>query len=140
MEKELQPELRLPVLTQIAMQDAQTIGLGRFLTLNAGQGWMLPETVRLADYGIGRDDRATEHQPVAAALGPRFYPWQLEQSIDESWEECERHVEILGRLLPEPDAEKKTPAEDGDAVPVDLFGNPLDLDLFGNPIQRKTRR
>ncbi|MEQ1948805.1 MAG: hypothetical protein ABL995_16565, partial [Bryobacteraceae bacterium] len=139
-EKELQPELRLPVLTQIAMRDSQAIGFDRFLALNDDQGWMLPETVRLADYGLGHDDRAQEHQPVAAALGPRFYPWQLEQSVEESWEECERHAQILGRLLPAPDPEKKTPAEDGDAVPVDLFGNPIETDLFGNPLYSKSRK
>jgi hypothetical protein len=40
-------------------------------------GWMLPETPRLADYGLGHDDRAKEHQPVASRLGPRFYDWLL---------------------------------------------------------------
>ena len=60
---------------------------------------MLPETLRLADYGLGHDDRAKEHQPVAARLGDRFLPWQLEGTPEESWEECERHAENLRKLL-----------------------------------------
>src|ERR1035441_1506268 len=96
--------------------------------------WMLPETIRLADYNLGHDDRAKEHQPVASALGPRFYPWQLEQSLEESWEECERHAEILAKLLPPPAPEKTMDPEGGDAGAVDLFGKPLEVDLFGNRI------
>ena len=111
-----------------------------FLSQNDGEGWMLPETLRLADYGLGHDDRAKEHQPVASALGPRFYPWQLEQSVEESWEECERHAEVLAKLLPPPDPEKKTNSESGDAVAVDLFGNPLETDLFGSPVYAKSRK
>ena len=34
-------------------------------------------TVRLADYGLGHDERAKEHQPVASRLGPRFYQTTL---------------------------------------------------------------
>ena len=48
-------------------------------------GWMLPETLRLADYDLGHDERAKQSQPVASCLGPRFYDWQLAQSTDESW-------------------------------------------------------
>jgi hypothetical protein len=101
---------------------------------------MLPETLRLADYDLGHDDGAKEHQPVAAALGPRFLPWQLEQSVEESWEECERHAEILAKLLPLPKEKKTMDLENGDAVAVDLFGNPLETDLFGSPIYAKSRR
>jgi hypothetical protein len=32
---------------------------------------------------------------VRERLGQRFYPWQLEQSVDESWAECERHARNL---------------------------------------------
>jgi hypothetical protein len=49
---------------------------------------MLPETLRLADYGLGHDERAKEHQPVASSLSPRFYDWQLAQSAEEPWREC----------------------------------------------------
>ena len=96
--------------------------------------------MRLADYGLGHDDRAKEHQPVAAALGPRFYPWQLEQSIQESWDECERHAEILDKLLPRRDVEPEFETENWVAPTVDLFGDPLPTDLFGNLITKSSRR
>ena len=53
---------------------------------------MLPETLRLVDYGLGHDERALEPQPVASRLGPRFSDWQLAQSADESWRECHLHA------------------------------------------------
>jgi hypothetical protein len=73
---------------------------------------MLPETLRLADYGLGHDDRAKELQPVASRLGRRFYDWQLAQSAEESWRECHLHARnLLGeagylKLLAEIEAEK----------------------------------
>jgi hypothetical protein len=70
--------------------------------MNDGEGWMLPDTVRLADYDLGRDDRAKQHQVVAAALGPRFAAWQLVQSVEDSWEECARHAELREQILPLP--------------------------------------
>ena len=56
---------------------------------------MLPETLRLVDYGLGQGERAKEHQPVASRLGPRFYDWQLAQSPRESWRECHLHSRNL---------------------------------------------
>ena len=56
---------------------------------------MLPETLRLADYDLGHDERAKVHQPVARRLGPRFYDWQLEQTAEESWQECRLHARNL---------------------------------------------
>lgn len=133
------PELRLAILSRLAFDDLNAKGIQGFLNQNGGQGWMVPETLRLADYGLGHDDRAREYQPVAAALGPRFYPWQLEQSVEESWEECERHAEVLARLLPETEPEFAN--EEGAPVPpVDLFGNPLPTDLFGNLVTTKSTR
>ena len=139
-EKSEPPEHRLAVLTQIAFQDLRNRGIADFQSQNEGQGWMLPETLRLADYGLGHDDRARDHQPVAAALGPRFYPWQLEQSVEKSWKECERHAEILAKLLPTPGPEKQTNPDAGGAVAVDLFGNPIETDLFGSPLYPKPRK
>jgi len=53
----------------------------------------------MADYGLGHDDRAKEPQPVASRLGPRFYDWQLAQSPEESWRECELHARnLLGEV------------------------------------------
>ena len=88
------PELRRTVLTQIAFQDLEDKiiaagdrdqGIEAFLAQNHGEGWMPPETLRLADYGLGHDDRAQQFQPVAGRLGPRFYDWQLVQTAEESW-------------------------------------------------------
>jgi len=139
-QKDELPERRLAVLSRIAFEDLNARGLNEFLNQNDGQGWQLPETLRLADYDLGHDDRAKEYQPVAAALGSRFYPWQLEQSVEESWEECERHAEILGKLLPRVVEEPEFQAEDGAAAPVDLFGDPLPTDLFGNLVTKSSRR
>ena len=99
------PELRQTVLALVAFHDLQAKinaaggdrerGIEAFLTQNDGEGWMLPETLRLADYGLGHDERAREPQPVASRLGPRFYDWQLAQSADESWRECHLHARNL---------------------------------------------
>ncbi|OYV75210.1 MAG: hypothetical protein B7Z66_13730 [Chromatiales bacterium 21-64-14] len=100
------PELRHPVLALEAFDALETLsehggdrdaGIAAFAALNDGEGWMLPEKLRLADHGLGHDDRAREPQPVASRLGPRFLDWQLAQTPEESWAECERHARgILG--------------------------------------------
>jgi hypothetical protein len=97
-DKEKDPELRHTVLAQVAFADLQEKGLEAFLAQNNGEGWMLPETLRLADYGLGHDERARDAQPVASRLGPRFYDWQLDGTVEESWEECRRHAEVIGRV------------------------------------------
>ena len=103
--KNQDPELRHTVLTLIAFHDLQAKiqaaggdrekGIEAFISQNNGEGWMLPETLRLADYGLGHDNRANHPQPVASCLGPRFYDWQLVQSNDESWCECHLHARNL---------------------------------------------
>lgn len=141
-DKDKPPELRHTVLAQIAFHDLQTHGLETFLSLNHGEGWMLPETLRLSDYGLGRDDRARMPQPVAEILGDRFLPWQLESSIEDSWTECEQHADRLKRLLgtPEPASAPLPPADPNFQPPTDLFGNPLPTDLFGNVIEEPKKR
>ena len=104
-DKHKDPELRQSVLTQIAFHDLESNisafggdrekGMTAFLTQNDGEGWMLPETLCLADYGLGHDERAQHPQPVASRLGPRFYDWQLVQSAEESWRECHLHARNL---------------------------------------------
>lgn len=101
-DKDKDPELRQTVLTLLAFHDLEEKicasggdrekGIDTYLNQNDGAGWMLPETLRLADYGLGHDDRAKEYQPVASRLGPRFYDWQLAQSPEESWRECHLHA------------------------------------------------
>jgi len=101
------PELRQTVLTLVAFRDLDAKikdsgdnrkkGIEAFLTQNRGEGWLLPETLRLADYDLGRDDRARHPQPVASRLGPRFFDWQLAQTPEESWRECHLHARnVLG--------------------------------------------
>ena len=88
------PELRHTVLTLVALRDA-----ARRDDQEGSDGWLLPETLRLADYGLGHDDRAKAPQPVASRLGPRFYDWQLAQRIDEAHRERQLHARnLLGEL------------------------------------------
>ena len=105
MDKDKAPELRHTVLTLVAFHDLETKirdaggdrgkGIEAFLNQNYGEGWLLPEALRLADYGLGHDDRARHPQPVASRLGPRFFDWQLAQSPEESWRECHLHARNL---------------------------------------------
>ena len=105
LDRKLDPELRHTVLTLVAFRDLESKiheatgdcdeGIGAFFAQNEGEGWLLPETLRLADYDLGHDDRARCHQPVARRLGPRFNEWQLVQSAEESWRECHLHARNL---------------------------------------------
>ena len=122
--KDKDPELRHTILTLVAFHDLQQKiedfggdrekGIDAFCSQNDGQGWMLPETLCLADYGLGHDERAKKPQPVASRLGPRFYDWQLEQNAEESWRECHLHARnLLGavgyqQLLDDIEAEKRS--------------------------------
>jgi len=130
------PELRHTVLSLVAFHDLQRMGLEAFLAQNDGEGWMLPETLRLADYGLGHDDRAREPRPVASRLGPRFHPWQLEGTVEESWEECRRHAANL-RAIRSHDAPAAPPSAAG---ATDLLGHPIETDLFGQEVMTKKCR
>ncbi|MCR4402988.1 MAG: hypothetical protein NUW12_09470 [Firmicutes bacterium] len=77
-DKDKDPELRHTVLTLAAFRDLKEIiasegdrdkGIEVFCSMNGGEGWMLPETVRLADLGLGHDERAKRAQPVRERLG-----------------------------------------------------------------------
>ncbi len=104
-DKDKPPELRQTVLSQVAFADLQTrieaagnrqeAGIESFLGQNQGEGWLLPDTLRLADYDLGHGDRAREHRPVATELGPRFYDWQLAQPAGEAWVETHLHARNL---------------------------------------------
>ena len=143
-DKDKEPELRHPVLTLIAFHDLKTKiesaggdrekGIETFLNQNHGEGWMLPETLRLADYALGHDERARHPQPVASCLGPRFFDWQLVQSADESWRECHLHARnILGAheyaLLLAELIERR--ATDGDNY-LDLLTDDFTRELLGD--------
>jgi hypothetical protein len=100
-------ELRQTVLSLVAADDLASkirtaggdmeSGIEAFLTQNQGEGWLIPETLRLADHGLGRDPRAYDGHPVATRLGPRLLEWQLVQGADESWRERLLHAENLRR-------------------------------------------
>ncbi len=136
-----EPELRHTVLTLVAFHDLQAKidaaggdrqrGIEAFLTQNDGEGWMLPETLRLADYGLGHDERARHPQPVASRLGFRFYDWQLARSTDESWRECHLHARNLlgehGYALRVADliAQRTTDGEDYRGLLTDSFTRDL---------------
>ncbi len=104
-DKEKKPELRQTVLSMIAFHDLQEKGLEAFVAQNDGEGWMVPDQLRLADYGLGHDQRAQEYQPVASRLGPRFYDWQLNEDVERSWQECAAHAELIRRIVPLPEPE-----------------------------------
>jgi hypothetical protein len=104
-DRDQDPELRQTVLTIIACQDLEErieahggdteAGIAAWLAQNDGGGWMIPDTLRLADLELGHDGRAKQPQAVRERLGPRFLPWQLEQTPEESWRECELHARNL---------------------------------------------
>jgi hypothetical protein len=104
------PELRHTVLTLRAFEDLKkTIektggdrdaGLREFSNQNDGDGWMLPETITyMQDQNglVAFDTAEGRTVPVRERMGTRFLPFQLEQNVEESWQECERHARnILG--------------------------------------------
>ncbi|TWT91638.1 Eco57I restriction-modification methylase domain-containing protein [Neorhodopirellula pilleata] len=99
-DKTHQPELRETVLALVAFQSLQEeiLSLGRddaIMKFLSPDGWQLPETLRLSDYGLGHDERAKQAQPVRECFGPRFYDWQLAQTPEESWAECHLHARNL---------------------------------------------
>jgi len=138
-DKDKDPELRHTVLTLVAFHDLEEkiraaggdrdAGIEAFLTQNHGEGWMLPETPRLADFGLGHDEHARHTQPVASRLGARFYDWQLVQDGEESWRECHLHARnLLGeagykQLLAEIEAEKRDEPARLVAEPPSTYGD-----------------
>jgi len=111
------PVLRHTVLSVAAFDDLQKCialaggdrdaGIEAFCSQNDGDGWMLPETLCIADLGMTRtvdigvyDESARTSQPVRSRMGPRFLDWQLAQTPEESWAECERHAKAIMEGLP----------------------------------------
>ena len=145
-DKDKHPEHRLTVLSLVTFHDLlqhvescggdREAGIASFMAQNDGEGWLLPETLRLADYGLGHDDRAKEHQPVRSCFGPRFYDWQLAQTAEESWRECHLHARnLLGaegyqKLLDEleGDSEERPAVQPTQDRPATLFDNDTEGD------------
>jgi hypothetical protein len=121
-DKELEPELRQTVLSLVAFADLEKAiaakggneqaGIEAFLNMNDGDGWMFPENLCLADYGLGHDERAKTPQCVASRLGARFYDWQLAQPPEEFQRECAVHAAnlTLGRASSLKDATQENDA------------------------------
>ncbi|MDE0124874.1 MAG: hypothetical protein OXN97_09900 [Bryobacterales bacterium] len=105
LDRQRDPELRQTILTLVAFRDLESKinaangirakGIQDFFAQNEGKGWLLPESLCLSDYGLGRDERARQYQPVASRLGPRFYDWQLTQAGRELWHEWHLHARNL---------------------------------------------
>lgn len=153
-------ELRQTTLALAAFRDLKEMGLDAFCAMPdreglPGCGWQIPETLKFAvrDQGIIKFD-ALEGDPytVRERLGPRFLPWQLEGTPEESWAECELHARnILGeaifkRLMAQLNDENSEASEAEGPEPVlsangnvKLFatGHP---NLFGEDTTTKVRR
>jgi hypothetical protein len=115
-DKEEPPELRHTVLSLVAFRDLQAMGFDRFIN-----EWELPDSLRLADYDLGRDNRAQEAQPVASILGPRLLEWQTAQTAAESWEECAQRAEWLEKIIPTapPDGDpEESETDDAGQIPI----------------------
>lgn len=141
-DKNLPPERRHTVLALVALHDllailgvAETNGVTRgdaiaafcggsattieapahlIGSLDTAVGWLLPETLRLSDLGLGHDDRAREPQSVASSIGARVYEWQLMEDPDESWRERDLHAQHL-QETPRHRAQQHAPS-DRDAI------------------------
>ena len=125
-DKASDPELRHTVLSLAAFDDLHAAiglaglrdaGIQAFCDQNDGDGWTLPESLCLAELGLTRsvdvgvyDERAMVAQPVRARMGERFLDWQLAQTVEESWAECEGHARAIlegsarSELPPKPQA------------------------------------
>ena len=84
----------------VAFHDLQSIGVDAFLGQSHGEGWMLPEVLRLADYGLGHDERSKLPQVVAARLGPRFLDSQMTQDTDRLRGERCADAELIRWIVP----------------------------------------
>ena len=125
LDKTEDPELRHTLLSLVAFDDlAEAItaagdrdaGLQYFFEQNDGDGWLLPETLCLAELGLTRtvdagryDESAGTPRPVRIRLGDRFLDWQLAQTPEESWAECERHAKAILDGMPAAPAEEPQP-------------------------------
>lgn len=115
-DKTADPELRHTVLSLVAFDALQRAiaeagdrdrGIDAFFAMNEGDGWMLPKTLCVKELGATRtvevdtwDARAALPQPVASRMGARFLDWQLAQTPEESWAECERHAKAILAGIP----------------------------------------
>lgn len=97
-------ELRQTTLALAAFRDLKHLGLECFLDIPdpgglPGCGWQIPDSLNIAirDGIIEFDAKGGTTLPVRERLGPRFVPWQVDRTPEESWAECELHARnIIG--------------------------------------------
>ena len=93
-DKDKPKELRHTTLTLLAFKHLKEVGLEKFCE----EDWQFPADIQ-------------------EKLGPRFLPWQLEGTPEESWKECETHARnILGdegykNLFADDEKKEEVPAE-----------------------------
>lgn len=134
-DREVEPELRLTVLSLVAFMELEKViaahggdvqaGIAAFLKQNDGEGWMLPNTLTLADYGLGHDERAKSPQAVASRLGSRFYDWQETQSPEEFKRECAIHAANLALGARDESDDEASPASDDQGKDSDVKSGPI---------------
>lgn len=99
-DKDQDPELRLSVLALCAFKDLSEKGIEAFLSQNGGEGWLIPESLRLADLHLGHDERAQQAQPVASRLGARFLDRQLGEDVELAKLRRAADASLLRRIVP----------------------------------------
>jgi len=111
MDKDEPFELRHTTLTLAAFRDLKEMGIDAFCGLNNGEGWMIPETL---SFNVNQNgivefvSNGVEPLPVLNRLGARFLPWQMESSVEDSWEECRIHARnICGPTMKRDHGENK---------------------------------
>lgn len=120
-DKELDPELRLSVLTMAAFHDLLSLGIDGFIGQNNGEGWLIPDTLRLSDIGLGHDELAKAPQVVASRLGARFLESQLTDDAEKLQLERAADAELIQSIVPLNVSSKNTagttsPVEDATAT------------------------
>ncbi len=110
-DKDLPPELRHPILSLAAFRDLKERGIEEFMSQNDGEGWSLPESIRLSDLGLGRDQRAQEFQPVRAVMGEQLLDWQVDVDPLQSWQECAAHAALIRQIVPDARLDKSNDGE-----------------------------
>ncbi|OPX62710.1 MAG: Eco57I restriction-modification methylase [Methanomassiliicoccales archaeon PtaB.Bin134] len=91
-------EIRRQIISLYAYKCLQVTGIDEFCKYVST--WVIPDKIKFFIKENGTidfdDPNGTEYE-VASKLGPRYLPWQLEGTPEESWKECEMHARnILG--------------------------------------------
>ena len=130
------PELRLPVLALVAYRRlTETIrdcggdlskAVKDFAPLPS-RGWQLPDNLCLAEFGLGRDERAGQSQPVRSRLLEKTSSGGRADA--SSWRECRQLASEYKAVWPgsdpdtlsQPETTSQTTARSSDALQPPLF-------------------